>query len=75
MASDYIKVYTGNLINTQCIVTKLKNIGILAVVKDESESGRLGGFASSMNGLQEIFVHQDEFEKAISLVHNTITES
>ena len=38
------------------------------MVKDESESGRLAGFGSTIQGNQEIYVHADEMEKGQSIV-------
>lgn len=66
--SNYIKIFTGNFITVQRMVTELENINITAVVKDESESGRLAGFGASIQGQQELFVHKDELDKAIVIV-------
>ncbi|OEK08354.1 hypothetical protein A8C32_02575 [Flavivirga aquatica] len=72
--SNYIKIYTGNFITVQRIVSVLKNINISAVIKDESESGRLAGFGASIQGQQEIYVNKDEFDEAILAVGNVISE-
>ena len=57
------------------MVSKLHEIGIEAVVKDEAESARLAGFASSMLGQVDLFVHKDELEKATVLVEAFSKES
>lgn len=72
--SNYIKVFTGNFITVQRIISELENVGITAVVKDESESGRLAGFGSSIQGQQEVHVHKDELDKAVLIVE-TVTAS
>ena len=72
--SNYIKVFTGNFIKAQRIFNALENLNISAVIKDESESGRLAGFGSSIQGLQEIHVHKDEHDKAIALIENLNSE-
>ncbi len=74
METHYTKIYTGNFILVQLMVTKLKDIGISAIVKDESESGRLAGFGASIQGQQELFVHNDELDKAVPIIENLRTE-
>ncbi|WP_111309485.1 putative signal transducing protein [Confluentibacter sediminis] len=72
--SNYIKVFTGSFIIVQLISDKLNSIGISPVIKDETESGRLAGFGSSIQGLQEIYVHKDELAKAIEVVGSVTAE-
>jgi Putative prokaryotic signal transducing protein len=74
MESHYIKIYTGNFIIVQLITTKLEDIGISAVIKDESESGRLAGFGSSIQGQQEVYVHENELEKALPIIESVKAE-
>jgi len=64
METNYTRIFIGNTAEAQSIVSRLKDIGIIAVVKDEAESARLAGFASSMLGEAEVFVHNDELEQA-----------
>ncbi len=68
MESNYIKVYSGNAIIGKRIELQLLEIGISPVIKDEAESARLAGFASSMLGNVELHVNQDEKEKALAVV-------
>ncbi|WP_298535607.1 DUF2007 domain-containing protein [uncultured Algibacter sp.] len=72
--SNYIKVFTGNFIEVQRIFSALEKLNICAVIKDESESGRLAGFGPSIQGLQEIHVHRDEHDKAITIIENLSSE-
>lgn len=74
METHYTKIYTGNFILVQLMVTRLDDIGISAIIKDESESGRLAGFAASIQGQQELYVHNDELEKAIPVVEGVRLE-
>ena len=74
METHYTKIYTGNFILVQLMVTKLEDIGISAIVKDESESGRLAGFGASIQGQQELYVHNDELDKAVPVIENLRTE-
>ena len=68
METHYTKIYTGNFILIQLMVSRLEDVGISAIVKDESESGRLAGFGAPIQGQQELFVHNDELDKAIPIV-------
>lgn len=70
LKSNYKKIYSGNQFDVKAIVEKLHSINIEGVVKDESESGRLAGFASAIPGEQDLYVHNDEAEKALELVKN-----
>ncbi|MCM4169942.1 hypothetical protein DHD32_00505 [Arenibacter sp. TNZ] len=72
MNSNYTKIFSGNFIVSQTIVNQLREIGIIPVIKDESESGRLAGFGSPMQGDQEIYVNIDELEKAQGIVQKVI---
>jgi len=74
MDSKYTRIFSGSFILVQTMANQLKEIGIVPVIKDESESGRLAGFGSTIQGNQEIYVHDDELEKAQSIiqkVHDT----
>lgn len=72
--SNYIKIFTGNFVIVQRIITDLENVNINAVVKDETESGRLAGFGASIQNQQEIYVNKDELDKAMLIVENITTE-
>jgi len=64
MDSNYQRIFVGNRIEAQAITSRLKDIGINAVVKDEGESARKAGFASSLLDEAEVFVHNEELERA-----------
>ena len=72
--SNYIRIFTGNFIVVQRIVTALEDIGIIAVVKDESESGRLAGFGAAIQGQQEIHINKEELDKAVEIVESISKE-
>jgi len=67
-------VFSGNFIEVQRIFNKLQNLNICAIIKDESESGRLAGFGASIQGLQEIHVHKEELEGALPIIKNLTSE-
>ncbi|MEO9893734.1 DUF2007 domain-containing protein [Aurantibacter sp.] len=68
MKSNYSKVFSGNQFEAKKIASELQKIGIEAIIKDEAESARLGGFASSTNSIY-LYVHQDELEKAQKVIN------
>ncbi len=65
--SNYIKIFTGNLIITERIINSLKDSGINAIVKEQNESG-LDPKIYGGHLLQEILVHKDELDKAVLIV-------
>ncbi len=68
MHTDYTKIFTGNSLLAKRIVEALHEQGIEAVIKDEAESARLAGFASSMLGTVELFVNNDEVQRSETIV-------
>ncbi|MGR7814578.1 putative signal transducing protein [Lacinutrix undariae] len=66
--SEYTKIYDGNFILVTRVKDELQDVGIIPIIKDESESQRLGGYASMNQGFQELFVHNDELTKALEIV-------
>lgn len=75
MESDYIKIYSGNALIGKRIELELLDLRITPVIKDEGESARLAGFASSMMGNIDIYVNQDEKEKATEIVAKITSEN
>jgi hypothetical protein len=72
--TNYIKVFTGNFIEVQRVYNELVKLNICAIIKDESESGRLAGFGSSIQGFQEVHVHKDEYDKTVILMEKLTSE-
>tara|TARA_R110002049_G_scaffold303010_1_gene496968 strand:+ start:129 stop:371 length:243 start_codon:yes stop_codon:yes gene_type:complete len=66
--TEYTKVYYGNFILATRVKDELEHAGIIPIIKDEGESQRLGGQGSISNGIQEIFVHNNELDKALVIV-------
>jgi hypothetical protein len=71
---DYIKVFSGSFIIVQLVLDRLKSAGINAIIKDESESGRLAGFGSAIQGFQELYVSKDEVDFAVPIVEEVNAE-
>lgn len=71
--SNYIKVFSGNFVEVQRIFQALEAKNICAIIKDESESN-VTGYGTSIQGVQEIHVHQDELGIASSIIENLTSE-
>lgn len=72
--SEYSKIYEGNFILINRIKSELENNGIVPIIKDEGESQRLAGYGSLNQGFQEVYVHNDELEKATAILEQIKTE-
>jgi hypothetical protein len=72
--SEYTKVYYGNFILVTRMKDELEHIGIVPIIKDEGESQRLAGYASMNQGYQEIFVHNDELDRALPIINRLKAE-
>ena len=68
----YHKIYGGSFIVVELILENLDNKGITAIIKDETESGRLAGFGPTTYGHQDVFVHESEKEKAQQIIAVTL---
>ncbi|WP_243641769.1 putative signal transducing protein [Maribacter algicola] len=68
MKSDYIKVFGGNVTQSDCVEQLLKENDISPIVKSESESARLAGFGTPLPHISEIFVHKDEEAQALTII-------
>ena len=74
MDSDYIKIYSGNFVVVRFLLSRLEEVNITPIIKDETESGRLAGFGSSIQGFQELFVHKNELDKAVPVIQAALAE-
>ncbi|WP_452220979.1 putative signal transducing protein [Lacinutrix salivirga] len=72
--SEYIKIFTGNFIVVQLIRDRLEAIGINPIIKDESESARMAGFGTFSQGLQELYVNNDELDRSVAIVESVRSE-
>lgn len=72
--TEYTKVYYGNFILATRLKDELERVGIVPIIKDEGESQRLAGYGSMNQGYQEVYVHNDELDKAIIIVNRIKTE-
>ncbi|AXP82647.1 hypothetical protein CJ739_3585 [Mariniflexile rhizosphaerae] len=73
--SNFIKVYTGNFAVVKRIAIELNALDINPIIKDQSESAILGGFGGTLApDFQEVFVHEDELERATEIINKVTKE-
>jgi len=68
--TTYNKIFSGSFIIVQLAKDRLESAGINAIIKDESESGRLAGFGASIQGYQELYVSDEELAQAQAIVES-----
>nr|WP_321236471.1 DUF2007 domain-containing protein [uncultured Psychroserpens sp.] len=68
--TTYNKIFSGSFIIVQLAMDRLSSAGINAIIKDESESGRLGGFGAAIQGYQELYVSDEELEQAQAIIES-----
>jgi len=73
MESNYTRIYTGSMIIVQLLISKLEDIGITPVIKEQNESG-LDPKIYGGHLLQEIHVHKDELDKAVPVLQEALAE-
>ncbi|WP_298496672.1 DUF2007 domain-containing protein [uncultured Algibacter sp.] len=72
--SNYTKIYTGNSISAQRIAFELEKLDIIPVLRDQTDSGLLPMFGASNSILKLVYVHKDEYDKAIKIVEDLRSE-
>lgn len=65
---SYLHLFSGSSIDVLAIRNALAEENISPVVKDEAESARLAGFGQTAPLMQRVFVHEDEYDKAKSIL-------
>ena len=74
MESHYEKIYSGNFIVIQLLSARLEQVGITPIVKDESHLGLSAVGVSDYQGEIDLYVHEDEKEKAEAVINTTLSE-
>ena len=65
---DYQKIFEGSLVKAQQIVAALEEKDITPVIKNETESARLAGFAPPIVDNVQVYVYKDELAVAEYIV-------
>ena len=67
-------IFVGSTISSQLIQDRLKEIGIIAIVKDHFHSGNVVGFAGDIPENLELYVPEGEFIEANEIISQLIRE-
>lgn len=62
------KLYEGSLANVTLLVAALEQENIFPIVKNRGESGLMAGFAGEVYMQQEVFVFEDQWQKAQNIL-------
>lgn len=68
--SELMKIFEGSSIEAQPIIEQLEQIGIEPIVKDRTESARLAGFASEIPMQVEVYIFENQYNKAVQVLKN-----
>ncbi|MBT8252518.1 MAG: DUF2007 domain-containing protein [Flavobacteriaceae bacterium] len=74
MESHYKKIYSGNFIVVQLLTARLEEIGISPIIKDESHLGLSAVGVSDYQGEIDLYVHENEMDKAGPIVEATLAQ-
>ena len=74
METEYTNIYTGSFIIAQLIQTRLEDIGIEPILKDDFKTGLRAVLVTDYPRLIEVFVHNDEVDKAVPVVQGVLAE-
>ncbi|MGY6648746.1 putative signal transducing protein [Wenyingzhuangia sp. IMCC45574] len=66
----YVKIFSGSLVDTQHMRQLIQQVGIEPVLKDTANTALMSGFGAVNPDFQELFVHQDEVDKALEVMQN-----
>lgn len=72
---SYTKIFSGSLVAVQHIKQSLQDGGIEPILKDTANAALTSGFGAVLPDFQELFVHQDEVEKANQIVQEIKSQS
>lgn len=70
---DYKRIYTGTTVIVKMLQGRLEEADIFPVIKDDLSSGTWSAFGS-MPGMIQLFVHNDEYNKAKAIVDSALEE-
>lgn len=67
------KIFEGSAIEANLIKVTLEEVGIEPIIKDRTESGRLAGFASEISMQIEVYIFENQYDKAFEIVRKINT--
>lgn len=69
MKTELKKIYEGSMPSVLLLQSALQEVNIEPIIKDRAASAQIAGFGY-FNQNQEVFVFDDQYEKAIEIIKN-----
>ena len=69
MKTELKKIYEGSMPSVLLLQSALQEVDIEPIIKDRAASAQIAGFGN-LNQNQEVFVIDDQYEKAIEIIKN-----
>ena len=70
MKHEYVKVFEGNSICCERLITELKSVNIYPIIKDEKKSALLAGYGFDLDQKIQVFVRTDQKIESTNIIHN-----
>tara|TARA_Y100001935_G_scaffold236673_1_gene221527 strand:- start:395 stop:616 length:222 start_codon:yes stop_codon:yes gene_type:complete len=70
MKHEYVKVFEGNSICCERLITELKSVSIYPIIKDEKKSALLAGYGFDLDQKIQVFVRTDQKIESTNIIHN-----
>ena len=70
MKDEYVKIFEGNSICCERLISELKSVNIYPVIKDEKKSALLAGFGFDLDQKIQVFVRTDQEIESSNIIHN-----
>jgi hypothetical protein len=68
MDNNLINVYTGSEITVHLLKSELEKIGVPSIIKDKFKSGISAGFGTGVPSAIDLFIDENDLEKAKPLI-------
>ena len=63
------RIFTGSAIEAQPLINGLKELNINPIIRDDHQSGIMSGFATGVPGQIRMYIRNEEFAIAQSLIY------
>ncbi|MCT8340930.1 DUF2007 domain-containing protein [Luteirhabdus pelagi] len=73
-SEESVRIFTGPAMVAKALVSRLNDIGISPIEKDDHESGIRAGFAIGVPGQVRLFIRKDQMKKAQPTIDEFLNE-
>lgn len=75
MQSEYTLIFSGSMVEVHYVKNMLQEHGIGSIIKDDHGSGALAGFFGGIPDTLDLFVLNEDAEKAAALITSDIDDA